>query len=301
MLWCTGELDCARVLSAHGRRFLRGSNVFRAAAAACLLLACEPDVQVGSWSCPWPARLEEGDDPRKLTPVTEPQSVPWRTSFETGLCDYNRALGYCYHATNARFEVVDDVSGAPVHSGRKSMAFSIAPADSSGQQTRCVLEGAPPVHAVYSAYFYLPQWAETKGNWNLIYFPGGPDLKGLWDVSLHNRDDKDADNVDAKPEDKRPLQLHLFEHRTTKSTNPSSKTTVPIGRWFQVEVRILRAADETGEIELRQDGETLVLLKGVITDISKRGQWYVGNLADGLVDVPESTIYVDDVSVRPVP
>jgi hypothetical protein len=58
-----------------------------------------------------------------------------------------------------------------------------------------------------------------------------------------------------------------------------------------------RAADATGEVALYQDGELLIQATDLITDDSSWGQWYVGNLAQGLTP-PDSTLYVDDVTLR---
>ena len=60
---------------------------------------------------------------------------------------------------------------------------------------------------------------------------------------------------------------------------------------------LVRAADPTGEVALYQDGELLLDQTNILTDDSSVGQWYVGNLATGLTP-SESTLYVDDVSIR---
>jgi hypothetical protein len=57
-----------------------------------------------------------------------------------------------------------------------------------------------------------------------------------------------------------------------------------------------RASDATGEVQVYQDGVSVLHQIGIITDDSAWAQWYVGNLATNLTP-PESTIYVDDVSI----
>jgi hypothetical protein len=63
-------------------------------------------------------------------------------------------------------------------------------------------------------------------------------------------------------------------------------------------VRFLKQArDATGEVIVYQDGAAIFRLTNVITDNSSVwSQMYVGNLADNL-DPPESTLYVDDMSI----
>ncbi len=75
---------------------------------------------------------------------------------------------------------------------------------------------------------------------------------------------------------------------------------VPIGTWFEIEVFFKRAADATGEVIVNQDGEEVATATNLITDPYVYGQWYVGNLATALSPA-ESTVYVDDVSVRAEP
>jgi hypothetical protein len=75
---------------------------------------------------------------------------------------------------------------------------------------------------------------------------------------------------------------------------------VPIGSWFHVEFRLLRARGMTGEYALYQDRTLLLEETGIVTDQYDVHQWYVGNWADALTP-PESTVYVDDVTVRAMP
>jgi hypothetical protein len=78
---------------------------------------------------------------------------------------------------------------------------------------------------------------------------------------------------------------------------PETATPIPIGEWFHLELYLKRAADATGEVALYQDGELLFRATDLITDDSDWAQWYVGNLATDLTP-PESTLYVDDVTIR---
>jgi hypothetical protein len=63
-----------------------------------------------------------------------------------------------------------------------------------------------------------------------------------------------------------------------------------------LEMYIKRAADTTGEVAVFQEGQVALDLTGLSTDDSQWGQWYVGNFANALVP-PESTLYVDDVTI----
>jgi hypothetical protein len=219
--------------------------------------------------------------------VTEPVKVPWSTGFETGLCDWDRAQGFCYVAAGGTFELVS----SPTRGGSQALAFNVT-ADGTGMsQARCVREGALPQSATYGAWFYVPASATSSGNWNLMHFQGGQPggtLLPWWDVSLANAP--------------QGLLLQVVNY-VGMSKDPvtiqqgSGAMAVPIGSWFHVEFRWRRATDATGEITLFQNGRQVVHLAGIATDDADWGQWYVGNLADAL-DPPDSTVYVDDVSIR---
>ena len=258
--------------------------MYRASAGlvlAVLSSACDPELVVGKWACP-PADAD-------LAPANPGKRVdaPWTTGFEMGFCDYVRTGGICYSSADASYRIVDQ----PVHSGSHAAAYDVT-SDPSNRalQARCFREGALPLEAVYGVWFYLPSPATNTGNWNLVHFQGGVaggPLHNLWDISLRSADDG-------------RLFAYLFDFLNAGIRVPKAAPAVPIGSWFHLEFRLRRASDATGEAALYQDGTLLMELTGLPTDDTAYGQWYVGNYADGLTP-PASTIYVDDVTIRPVP
>lgn len=253
-------------------------------AVAMLVGACEPQVMVGTWTCPGPKSGVAAAP--QTTLENQPIDPFWRTSFETDFCDYTRAGGYCFNDPDASYDVTD----APVHGGRHAAVFAVSSDPSKdGAQARCFLQGILPKDAYYGAWFYLPTSTSSAGNWNLMHIPGGmPDSwHGLWDVSL-----------DMTPDGN--LSLYLFDALRGAVRTPASAPPIPIGSWFHIEVRLLRAKDATGMVALFQDGALLVELTDLITDDADFGQWYVGNLVES-ISPPESVLYVDDVTIRPAP
>jgi hypothetical protein len=256
-------------------------------------LGCDPELTVGSWPCTSSTGPVGRAPDGSITSVKDPIQAPWQNGFEDGFCGYARAKGFCYQDPLASYALVD----APVHSGLRAARFSVTADDRDALQTRCVREGTLPVDAVYGAWFYLAGTAAVRGNWNLMYFNGGPpdDLPGQWDVSIG---DGDAG----------PLTLHLLNHLNNGEIIPDLTPedggvapvvpSVPVGEWFHVEFRYRRAKDATGIVALYQDGTLITQSRDIKTEGSSVmwGQWYVGNLADG-VTPPDSTLYVDDVSI----
>jgi hypothetical protein len=240
------------------------------------LLGCEPNLIVGKWEC----RASDGDENVAVT--KQPVDAPWSTGFENAFCDYGAPAGYCYAAPRASYEVVT----SPVHSGSRAAAFSlIADGAFDGMQARCVRQGELPVAAYYSAFFFIPVAPGAANNWNLMHFRSGDvrPLHGIWDVSLERQLDG-------------TFQVYAYDFLRAQKRPTSGVPPVPIGAWFQLELYLRRAADDTGEFALYQDGQLALALDGLSTDDASYGEWYVGNLAVSLTPA-ESVLYVDDVSV----
>jgi hypothetical protein len=176
-----------------------------------------------------------------------------------------------------------------VHSGTYAAAFTVkVGADGGGSQARCVEQGVFPKAAYYGAWYYVPERSQNHALWNLLHFQGGTPAgeHGLWDVSLVNHGDGG------------PLYPALYDFLT--GTPMDSATSIPIGRWFHIEAFVERANDASGQLRLLLDGSMVVELDNLKTDDTRWGQWYVGNLANGLMP-PESTVYVDDVTISSAP
>lgn len=249
-------------------------------ALASLAGACEPHLAVGVWDCPSPGTSPDGG-------VVMGFDVPWKTGFETGFCDYERTGGFCYGDPDTSYGIVT----TPVRSGRHAAAFSIKlDPQLDGDQARCFLQGEMPRAATYGAWLYLPSAPQAASNWNLFHFPSGapPDAwHGVWDVSA-------GIAADGTP------SLYVLDARTGVPLTPSRRVPIPIGSWFHVEFRLVRAKDANGEVALYQDGTLLVERQSIVTDDAELGQWYVGNLANALTP-DESTIFVDDVTITLLP
>jgi len=261
--------------------------VFASVALAFLANACKPELVVGTLGTSSSECEPEGGSAGAGS-AGKTVDVPWTTGFENDFCDYFQSGGFCYGDPDASNTIVK----APVHDGGHAAAFSVTgdPAR-NGRQTRCFLEGALPLDAVYGAWFYLSASADAVDNWNLIHFQGGDPPPGplpyLWDISLERSDDG---------------SLHLYVRDFLNGTVrvPEPPAPVPIGSWFHVEFRLLRAADATGAVALYQDEVLLLEVPNILTDNTVFGQWYVGNLVSTLTP-PDSTIYVDDVTIRAEP
>ncbi len=262
---------------------LRPHKTLAVAAVLCLA-ACKQPLVVGEYRCPASAP-EGGSPPSKNDPI----SIPWATGFEDQFCDYPDVTesGWCYDFPPSSYQIV----ASPVHSGQFAAAFTVLTGTDggSGPQARCARQGIFPAEAYYGAWYYIPQLATNKDNWNLFHFQGGSvggsSQHFLWDVSLVNAPTGELD-------------LRVYDDLQSK--NGTSAIPIPIGKWFHLVFYWKRAKDTTGEVALYQDGTQVVDFTNLITDDTDWDQWYVGNLATAL-QPPQSTVYVDDVTIRATP
>jgi hypothetical protein len=268
-------LEASRMLSK-----LRRSPVV---ALLALGTGCDSTVVVGKHFCATPPADAVPD-----ADMTAPIALPWSTGFEDGWCEYAQPHGFCFGTGGGSYTLVT----SPVHKGQFAAAFTVQSDSDSGSQVRCVAQGTFPAAAYYSAWYYVPPPApQNTGLWNLFHFQGASTLDSgvdtsLWDVSLLELDGG--------------LHSIVYDFVTKMATDGTTVPPIPIGQWFHVEVYFKRAADNTGEITMWQDGHLAVDYTGVQTDATTWGQWYVGNLATALTP-PTSTVYVDDVTISATP
>jgi hypothetical protein len=284
-------ITCAkRVVTFDGRPMVRLGIRFRWVVPVLVLAglssACSSKVVIATWTC---SQSSDSGSPVS-TSSDAGDSFEWSTSFEDGFCDYRAGGGFCFGTGVSSYQIVT----SPVHSGNYAAAFNVtADPALTGNQVRCVRQGVLPAAAYYGAWYYVPNLAKNNGAvWNLFHFAGGAaagdTLHGLWDISFINN----PATGDLR------LVVYQFPMKNAAGGvhDLSSIPAVPIGSWFHIQMLLKRASDATGEVEVLQDGVSILHLTGIVTDDSQWGQWYVGNLAENLTP-PESTLYVDDVTI----
>ncbi len=249
----------------------------------CLAAACEPKMVVGALECsPEDGGAGGAPDGRVLNDGA--LRAPWSTSFDDGFCGYHDGTGFCYSDPKSSYRLVT----APVRTGAFAAAFEIhTDVVSDSHQARCVREGALPEEAYYGAWYYIPSGFSRPDNWNLLHFQGGEPgtrLRGLWDVSLE-------DGPDGQPA---AYVRDILHGRVYSQDEP---VAMPTEQWVHLELYLKRSSEPTGEVVFYQDDVELIRITDIVTDNTPFGQWYVGNLA-GALSPPDSTVYVDDVTIR---
>lgn len=277
------------------RRQRKGSRGFFAGAAGALTpvaltlmvwggpSGCAPKLSAGEWECSGDAGASDGGT-STAPAVTDPVAIPWSTGFEQRFCGYTELAGYCYG--DSAFTVVQ----SPHHKGRFSAQFSANATTSKLPQTRCVRRGVLPESAYYGAWYFIPEAPSQASVWNLFHFQGGdsPDnVRKFWDVTL------------VKDTPTAPWELIVYDPLAPANKGvyrSADHTPMPIGSWVHIVLFLKRAADASGQIALYQDDALLFQQTNLNSDASKFTEWYVGNYVTDAMP-PDSTLYVDDVSI----
>ena len=274
--------NVSKLLSRVRERGLAWGVLAFAASCCC---ACQPNVNIGEWTCPAStANAGTAGGAGGTSGAGEPITIPWSTGFENRFCDYQQPTGFC--TSPSMYSIVT----SPTNSGHYAAAFTVI-GEQGGefQQSRCVRQGVLPDDAYYGAWYFIPAPVTNHGNWNLLHFRGeespGAFGHGLWDVSLVNGTDG-----------KLTLSVLNFLWKGPPAAHILLGPTIPIGSWFHLEFYLKRAKDATGEAALFMNGTRVVDFSKVITDDTDWGRWYVGNWANSLTPA-ESTLYVDDVTI----
>jgi len=243
-----------------------------------LCVGCSKELSIGQCA---PA------DSSGIADANEPGiRLPWSCGFETGgVCEFVRAGSFCYETGTASYALVT----SPVREGTFAAAFTVSSdPNTPGTQARCARQGTFPISAYYGAWYYIPPVQIQSGSWNLFYFSSGDSYSapehGVWDVSL-------------KQADAGTLELTVFDHLRRAYPTLNAASPIPIQTWFHLEVYYKRAADNTGEFAVYQDGQVVLDLTDIETDDGHWGQWYVGSYVDGLLSPATTTLYVDDVTI----
>jgi hypothetical protein len=269
-------------------------SVVESLLVATMLLGCDAKMVMATWNCPQKSKASfygttsasaAGDpDAGGADAIAAPFELPWNAGFETDFCEWEGSGAFCMIPDLRASRVVTD----PVHSGDFAAEYTVDSTKANQSfQSRCVRRGMFPTAAYYGAWYFIPNLPNKIHLWNLFHFQGGDaqnqNYHDLWDVSIVKRDDGS-------------LRLEFYDFGRSALPDQSNAPSIPIGAWFHIQLYVNRAADNTGEFVLYQDGSSILQLTGVVTDDTKLGQWYVGNYAEEL-DPVESTVYVDDVSI----
>jgi hypothetical protein len=140
----------------------------------------------------------------------------------------------------------------------------------------------------YSAWFYIPTSYQVRSWLSLTHFRSsqsgdGNNLVAIWDVNLYSRPDGS-------------LIAHLFDYTKAINVEQANPIPVPIGRWFQFEVLLRKAADATGHVAVWQDGVLILDDPNVPTAPTDWVQWDAGGSSGDIVPSP-ATIYIDDAAI----
>lgn len=212
--------------------------------------------------------------------------VIWWTDHETGdFADWDRG-GYHWSAGGGSIDI--STSPEPVRSGRhslRSVVTSVATGQSSAGAAR---SDGLPTEAYYSAWYFFPVPITTTGYWLFFKFRALDPSDGTTKL--------DVWDLDVITDNSGPMRLSLYQHGTPSNQFPAPNTSIPIGRWFQVEAFLRAARDNSGRLTIWFDGEQVFEQTDSSTMPSSLVEWDVGGVTEAIVPDP-ATMFIDDACV----
>ena len=195
------------------------------------------------------------------------------------------------------------VSTEVAHSGRYAMKMTINVADDeSGCRQFRHQESRSGETFYYGAWYYLPTYVGAFDYWNIFQFKSETDSRNdpFWVLDLLPR--SSGGQLKLRLRWKGTVAGPFERDRSTGTkTFEQRAASVPVRRWFHVEVYLKQASDFGGRVTVWQDGKRLYDMVGVKTKYAGGDQrWSVNNYSDGLRP-SLATLFVDDATVlRPV-
>lgn len=235
-----------------------------------------------------------------MMPVAHAQSQQiWNAGMETGnLSEWTSSedSGQCSRPSNG-------TTTEQAHTGSRSMKMTISTLyGTAGCREFRKDEADTGAPYYYSAWFYIPKHLDIGSNWNIWQYKGKapqtPTRSDLyWKLDVRNRADGEmavwlvwkGDTVSG------PLATNGIAPVIYQQT----AVTMPIERWFNLEVYLKQSGAFDGEIQVWQDGISLFHLTDIRTKAPDGTQnWSVNNYG---TDFSPSSIsmYIDDAAISP--
>ena len=147
--------------------------------------------------------------------------------------------------------------------------------------------GPLPNEVYCSAWYYLPEVVQPKSYWWYFLFRS---RRPPYDFMSF----RDEVKLLFKTRDDGTLGTRLASPDLGESVPPLVDLPVPIAKWFHVEVFHRTATDETGVVDVWQDGVHTFHVTGKLeTDWQ---EWMIGGVVDGLT-TSASRLYIDDAMI----
>ncbi len=148
--------------------------------------------------------------------------------------------------------------------------------------------GPLPVDVYCSAWYYLPEPLRPKSYWWFVLFRS---RHPPYDTGSF----RDEVNVSFTTRPDGSVGTRVSSPDLGESVPPVLDLPVPIARWFQIEVFHRTGTDDTGEVDVWQDGELTFHVTGRNSETTF-AEWMVGGVVDSLTTAA-SQLYIDDAAI----
>lgn len=225
-------------------------------------------------------------------PLVLDGNIVWTDGFETGDISGITEVGDFYKQGSGAYQLVTPHA----HSGNVSVELtidSLAPTDTGSHaaylfHTRYDL--LPDDGYYYSAWYYIPTLVKPEVYWNIMQWKSTQDGSTPQPIYMINVRDSGPDKL--------YLYLGYLPNREdVRKFYHQEHVDIPVGQWFNVETYYKRAQDNTGQIQIWQDGIEIFNITNTTTVLSDNSiHWSVNSYSSGIEPAP-LTLYVDDMAI----
>ncbi len=181
------------------------------------------------------------------------------------------------------------VSGASTNvarSGHYAARLHLPDTGSRQQGVRLVrwCESQHHTEAYYSAWYYFPRAYTVNYWWGVMQWKSADSAgrqQSAWMVGVNSRNGQ--------------MYLRLWDYFNRRGHDQWT-TPLPVGRWVHIEGYYRKAADNTGQVTIWQDGKQILHAANIKTIYTDNVHWSVINYGERL-NPATVTIYADDAAI----
>jgi hypothetical protein len=212
--------------------------------------------------------------------------VTWWTDHETGnLSDWTGSVapGGFILPGNSRVEVVKGIA--------RSGDYALLIQDDSPNNRDYPLaarNGPLPTEVYCSAWYYMPEPIRPKTYWWFLLFRS---RHAPYDAGSF----RDEVNLSFTTRPDGSVGTRLSSPDLGESVTPLVDLPVPVGQWFHIEVFHRTGTDDSGVVDVWQDGVETFHAPGKNSE-TDYAEWMVGGVVDALT-TSASQLYIDDAAI----
>lgn len=237
-------------------------------------------------------KITETVQPTRALNQTPGIEIVWKANFENGdLNEFEEAGGFVKQGPTGSYSFISPHA----HSGNYSIGLTIDTIATSKTGNHAAYlfywNQLPGDAYYYSAWYYIPSEVILDEWWNIMQW------KSTYDGNTDNSDPIYVIGVSRNACDELRLDLGYLPDKPNKIGYHQNILTIPLDKWFQIEVFYKRSKNENGRVTVWQNGFKIFDIQNTSTVLKDETiYWSVNNYTNSIKPNP-LTIFIDDMVI----